>query len=89
MPEDSGYVFSENLLTILLRGHDPVSGGAGNPHALKCIPRGATKLRSGRHRLMASRYRSSTGSEHCIGMSGFFCYIRGRESISSLASVAF
>src|SRR5450830_934940 len=28
-----------NLLTILLRGRDPASGGASNPHVLKYIPR--------------------------------------------------
>src|SRR5450830_1515483 len=28
----------ENLLTILLRGHDPASGGARNPHVLEYVP---------------------------------------------------
>ena len=27
-----------NLFWILLRGHDPASGGAQNPHVLKYIP---------------------------------------------------
>src|SRR5450830_2127977 len=38
MAEVIGEEFSWNVFAILLRGHDPASGGARNPHVLQYTP---------------------------------------------------